>query len=678
MRWLAVFLLPVGSTLEPLHHHAALPAPYLLGLDVFTWLGRLPLAVVLFLLVRAGLRRGWPWRATLLSTAALVAGFALGARALPSIVGAIAGGLATWLVAQRMLGLRRPPLATLALGIAATIAIGRVGCLLAGCCFGVPTELPWAVHYDAGSPAYSLHHALGWLAPGATSSLGVHPTPIYESVGLLAWLALALPLRRRLRSEAAVLLATLAFDLALRVLVDGTRAMINVWWALLGDVAGLDYFRLALGAAAVASALAAFLLERAARRAKTAALSPVSDAVSSWRPWLVLTALVAAVVVGGVGTRPFLALLVILLGASAMSLELPVLPVLARPSPAWSGPALALLLTAPVALRAADALRALPAAAAATPAAGPRQPIRLYEVDPERMLLVRVGTDEQPPADVDEVRTELGLPEGDPAPPPPSPSAPRDDSAHLWLGAGAVGGDSSQYEVDCDGNRTRRITSRGAVGGWIEAEGDVPSGEDALLHVGGRLGFVRENTTATTAGPPSGADVNHDDSVRAAVGQLWVEHEGPYVSLGGGVVGARLVPRSSYVSGAEATWVLAPAAHLRVGAPAAGVDLGFADRTMTELPGFHLGISGHFGDSPGSDRRAGALHYQLALLFEPSPYGLSSLGHQLGAARWEPAVGASLELRASEWVSIGVDVSAYDSKEYQNVLGALYLRLRPF
>ena len=41
------------------------------------------------------------------------------------------------------------------------IAIGRIGCFLRGCCFGIPTELPWAVNYGEG---------------------GVHPTQIYHSI----------------------------------------------------------------------------------------------------------------------------------------------------------------------------------------------------------------------------------------------------------------------------------------------------------------------------------------------------------------------------------------------------------------------------------------------------------------------------------------------------------------
>jgi len=49
-------------------------------------------------------------------------------------------------------------------------AIGRLGCFFAGCCYGRPTSLPWAVRFnDAAS-----------LAP---LDIGLHPVQIYESAG---------------------------------------------------------------------------------------------------------------------------------------------------------------------------------------------------------------------------------------------------------------------------------------------------------------------------------------------------------------------------------------------------------------------------------------------------------------------------------------------------------------
>lgn len=77
-------------------------------------------------------------------------------------------------------------------------AIGRVGCLLNGCCFGKVTNVPWAITFPASSPAYyfQVHvtHQLGRLA---SRSLPVHPTQIYEILGELFIFAVLIMLYRR-------------------------------------------------------------------------------------------------------------------------------------------------------------------------------------------------------------------------------------------------------------------------------------------------------------------------------------------------------------------------------------------------------------------------------------------------------------------------------------------------
>ena len=70
-------------------------------------------------------------------------------------------------------------------GIALGHAVGRLGCLMAGCCFGRPTSVPWAITFH--NPAASLN---------SDTPLGVplHPTQLYEAgaeliiLGVLLWL----------------------------------------------------------------------------------------------------------------------------------------------------------------------------------------------------------------------------------------------------------------------------------------------------------------------------------------------------------------------------------------------------------------------------------------------------------------------------------------------------------
>jgi len=42
----------------------------------------------------------------------------------------------------------------LAVGLMVALIFGRIGCLLNGCCYGKPTELPWGIQFPYGSLAY--------------------------------------------------------------------------------------------------------------------------------------------------------------------------------------------------------------------------------------------------------------------------------------------------------------------------------------------------------------------------------------------------------------------------------------------------------------------------------------------------------------------------------------------
>jgi phosphatidylglycerol:prolipoprotein diacylglycerol transferase len=105
--------------------------------------------------------------------------------------------------------------------VALGLAIGRVGCFMAGCCWGdvcidsgqtsaltdsvtrwqiytVPwlsgPNLPWAVHFPMGTGAHEQQQQLGLIDATAESSLPVHPAQLYEALSVLA-LSVALYLR---------------------------------------------------------------------------------------------------------------------------------------------------------------------------------------------------------------------------------------------------------------------------------------------------------------------------------------------------------------------------------------------------------------------------------------------------------------------------------------------------
>jgi phosphatidylglycerol:prolipoprotein diacylglycerol transferase len=72
------------------------------------------------------------------------------------------------------------------------LAFGRMGCLLAGCCFGAACDLPWSISFPERSAASEAQHKAHFLPNAHMWSLPVHPTQIYESAASLAIAALCL------------------------------------------------------------------------------------------------------------------------------------------------------------------------------------------------------------------------------------------------------------------------------------------------------------------------------------------------------------------------------------------------------------------------------------------------------------------------------------------------------
>jgi len=92
-------------------------------------------------------------------------------------------------------------------------AIGRIGCTINGCCYGLPTSLPWAVTYTH---------------PGSYAPLGmaIHPTQVYFLLWNLTVFGVLWRLRGRLKPEGSLFLLYLSLyaigDFGLRFFRAGT------------------------------------------------------------------------------------------------------------------------------------------------------------------------------------------------------------------------------------------------------------------------------------------------------------------------------------------------------------------------------------------------------------------------------------------------------------------------
>ncbi len=88
--------------------------------------------------------------------------------------------------------------------------IGRIGCTINGCCYGVETSLPWGI-------VYTHPDSLGPLG------VAVHPTQVYELIFGLIVFGILLKLRGRFKPDGSLFLVYLGLYSAWRIGIDFLR-----------------------------------------------------------------------------------------------------------------------------------------------------------------------------------------------------------------------------------------------------------------------------------------------------------------------------------------------------------------------------------------------------------------------------------------------------------------------
>ena len=127
-------------------------------------------------------------------------------------------------------------------GIAVGHAFGRLGCFAAGCCWGEPSGLPWAVTF---TDPYA-HEVVG-----VPLGVDLHPTQIYESAALFLTFAFLYRLHARKRFDGQVLGWYLLLYPAARFLIEFARdhsANAWLWQNRLSDAQGVSLLLIATGA----------------------------------------------------------------------------------------------------------------------------------------------------------------------------------------------------------------------------------------------------------------------------------------------------------------------------------------------------------------------------------------------------------------------------------------------
>lgn len=95
----------------------------------------------------------------------------------------------------------------------------RIGCLLNGCCYGLPSNLPWSIHFPYNSYAHKYYISKQDLSVGFSifkllASPSLHPTQIYEIIGsIVATIATIIIIKRKENNGVAILVFAIIFTL---------------------------------------------------------------------------------------------------------------------------------------------------------------------------------------------------------------------------------------------------------------------------------------------------------------------------------------------------------------------------------------------------------------------------------------------------------------------------------
>ena len=111
--------------------------------------------------------------------------------------------------------------------------IGRIGCLLAGCCHGSVSGCSWAIQYPEGSQAsyYQYHHHL--LDSAFMKSLPVHPSPLYETIfNTIMFFILIKIIRPRLKTKGSTFAIVMIIAGLERFFLEFVRINPKTLWGL--------------------------------------------------------------------------------------------------------------------------------------------------------------------------------------------------------------------------------------------------------------------------------------------------------------------------------------------------------------------------------------------------------------------------------------------------------------
>jgi len=551
----------------------------LFGFDISTWyiLGWLNIFFGKIVIIYYGYKKNWDFSKWLTLILFATTGAAIGSLFLPTIVGTLIGFLGCLIFGKRLLGFQHDIGIVIALFIAIVFAIGRIGCLLNGCCFGSETVLPWGINYPIGTPAHWLHLFVDLIPNSHLSSLSIHPIQLYETIFHLFSAILIVKLGKRFKNSNTVLFSYFGSYLIFRFFIEFIRDMNNIWWSALsfGPLSLFQWFLFSIGLGII---ICGVILEKTYRpilnKAKTS-YSVKNDFI------IILGCLVATIIFKNQIQTIHLVQLAIILPMSTFLnlLELRKRYTFFNPIPRYATASIfAFLFSTPVISQIESRLDSNPLI---NTNLKKHNKTWIYTINENNNTLLRIGNRDITFQEFNRRKKLLNLFSENTLNTIEIFDKIKNNKSGIQY-YGAVGGGKQSYTVSsCGSDReTSYDVFHISMGIGVEKVNEKAGKQKSYLGIRGNLGIssIQKTSTSTSTsygGPfgvtPTGTSTSYSSSSYSSVSailHLYINHDFELIGFGGG-------PNFFILSGDIDIF---PNLHLRIGPPKFNIQAGISDR----------------------------------------------------------------------------------------------------
>lgn len=122
-----------------------------------------------------------------------------------AINGFVLGILGLWLV-RRYFAIKQPVFDAFAITLPVMMLFQRMGCLMAGCCYGTQTDCGLGIHYKGISSLLDSQIDAGLLSSDSFTTLSVHPVPLYYIASAIITIGLLVSFKNRFKQTGSLAL----------------------------------------------------------------------------------------------------------------------------------------------------------------------------------------------------------------------------------------------------------------------------------------------------------------------------------------------------------------------------------------------------------------------------------------------------------------------------------------